>query len=124
MNRRSPELMNVFAAAGGIGELAAKLGLSRQAVGIWHKVPFKHLNRVSDITGIPRQLIRPDLFDDERLILQMFDRGMNTADIARALQTSEASVAFALARSLEGRREKVGTDSPAAAVNEPPMEDR
>jgi len=116
--------MNVFAAVGGIGALAAKLGLSRQAVAIWHRVPIKHLNKVSEITGIPRQMIRPDMFDDELLIVRMFDQGMNTADIARALQTSEASVAFALARSLEGRREKVGTDSPVAAVNEPPVEDR
>jgi hypothetical protein len=124
MNKRSPELMNVFAAAGGIGALAEKLGLSRQAVAIWHRVPIKHLNKVSDVTGIPRQIIRPDMFDDERLILTMFDRGMNTADIARALQTTESSVAFALARSLEGRREKVGSDSPVAAVNEPSVENR
>ena len=124
MNKRSPELMNVFAAVGGVGALALKLGLSRQAVAVWHRVPFKHLNRVSELTGLPRQLIRPDLFDDERLILQMFDRGMNTADIARALQTTEASVAFALARSLEDRREKVGTDTAVAPVNEPPVENR
>lgn len=116
--------MNVFAASGGVGTLARSLGLSRQAVAVWHRVPFKHLNKVSDLTGIPRQLIRPDLFDDERLIVQMFDRGLNTADIAKALQTTEASVAFALARSLEGRREKVGSDSPVAPVDEPPVEDR
>jgi len=124
MNKRSPELMNVFAAAGGVGALALRLGLSRQAVAVWHRVPLKHLNKVSELTSLPRQLIRPDLFDDERLILQMFDRGMNTADIARALQTTEASVAFALARSLEDRREKVGTDTAAAPVNEPTVEDR
>ena len=116
--------MNVFAAAGGVGALALRLGLSRQAVAVWHRVPLKHLNKVSELTSLPRQLIRPDLFDDERLILQMFDRGMNTADIARALQTTEASVAFALARSLEDRREKVGTDTAAAPVNEPTVEDR
>lgn len=114
--------MNVFAAVGGIGALAAKIKLSRQAVAIWHRVPIKHLNTVSLVTGIPRQMIRPDLFDDELLIVRMFDQGMNTADIARALQTTEASVAFALARSLEGRREKIGNNPAAAAVSEPSVE--
>jgi len=65
MKHRHPSLVDVFVAVGGASELARQLGISRQAVGIWVMVPIKHLRAVSKITGIPRQQLRPDLYDDK-----------------------------------------------------------
>tara|TARA_R110000868_G_scaffold49026_4_gene158420 strand:- start:216 stop:407 length:192 start_codon:yes stop_codon:yes gene_type:complete len=63
MKRRPHSLVDVFAATGSMSELARQLGLTRQAVGLWDKVPLKHLRAVSKMTGIPRQQLRPDLYE-------------------------------------------------------------
>jgi len=63
MKQRHPSLVDVFVAVGGIAELARQLNVTRQAVSLWDKVPLKHLRAVSKMTGIPRQQLRPDLYD-------------------------------------------------------------
>lgn len=63
MKHRHPILVDVFVAVGGAVELAKRLGITRQAVNLWPMVPLKHLKAVSEITGIPRQQLRPDLYD-------------------------------------------------------------
>lgn len=47
---------------GGVVALSFGLGLSRSAVSQWDKVPLDRVNDVSRLTGIPRELIRPDVF--------------------------------------------------------------
>ena len=47
-------------------ELARALGLTRQAIYQWDRVPSKHVLRVEKITGVPRQRLRPDLYPTER----------------------------------------------------------
>lgn len=39
-------------------------GLSTAAVSQWKRVPKKHLKTVSELTGIPAQDLRPDLFSE------------------------------------------------------------
>lgn len=63
MKQRHPSLVDALVAAGGIAELARQLGVTRQAVSLWDKIPLKHLRAVSEMTGIPRQQLRPDLYD-------------------------------------------------------------
>jgi hypothetical protein len=63
MKYRNPLLLDAIVAAGGIAELARQLGVTRQAVSLWDKIPLKHLRAVSKMTGIPRQQLRPDLYD-------------------------------------------------------------
>jgi DNA-binding transcriptional regulator YdaS (Cro superfamily) len=63
MKQRHPSLVDALVAAGGIAELARQLGVTRQAVSLWDKIPLKHLRAVSKMTGIPRQQLRPDLYD-------------------------------------------------------------
>jgi hypothetical protein len=62
MKQRPPELMDVILAVGGLSELSRRLGLTRQAVSHWNKVPFKYLRTISEMTGIPREKLRPDLY--------------------------------------------------------------
>jgi DNA-binding transcriptional regulator YdaS (Cro superfamily) len=63
MKHRHPSLVDALVAAGGVSELARQLGLTRQAVSFWDKIPIKHLRAVSKITGIHSRQLRPDLYE-------------------------------------------------------------
>ncbi len=49
-------------AAGGVVALSLKLGLSRGAASQWSCIPSKHVVHVEEITGVPREVLRPDLY--------------------------------------------------------------
>lgn len=55
-------LGDVIRAAGGVSALAKALRVERQAVSKWKRVPLGRVVKVSQITGIPREKIRPDLY--------------------------------------------------------------
>lgn len=64
MSRRMPEpgvALAIEAVGGSIPRLAQKLGLSRQAIHRWRRIPAERLPDVVRITGIPAQKLRPDL---------------------------------------------------------------
>lgn len=65
MKRKDRILADVFASVGTAAALGALLGVSRSAVSQWRQVPLRHLREVSQITGIPRRELRPDLYDEE-----------------------------------------------------------
>lgn len=62
--KRTTELISVILHYGSLKALAKELGLSLQAVSKWDRVPFKHLSKISRESGIPRQILRPDLYED------------------------------------------------------------
>jgi Bacterial toxin YdaS len=47
---------------GGRARLAEALGINRQAIFFWERVPIRHLDRIEKLTGIPREDLRPDIF--------------------------------------------------------------
>jgi DNA-binding transcriptional regulator YdaS (Cro superfamily) len=49
-----------------IGKLAKKLGISRQAIYQWEKVPAERVPEVARITGVSRHILRRDLYDSVR----------------------------------------------------------
>ncbi len=49
-------------AAGGYTALGRKLGITGEAIMQWHEVPVKRLILVERVTGVPRELLRPDLY--------------------------------------------------------------
>lgn len=51
-------------AAGGAAKLGTALGITRQAVEDWDKVPPKHVLRVEQLSGVSRYLLRPDIYGD------------------------------------------------------------
>ncbi len=42
--------------------IAARLGITRQAISLWTEVPWNRVLVVSEITGRPPHLIRPDIY--------------------------------------------------------------
>jgi len=63
--KRTTELIAVLRYYGGVNAMARTFELSRQAISKWDQVPFKHLSRIAKETGIPRQRLRPDLYEDD-----------------------------------------------------------
>jgi DNA-binding transcriptional regulator YdaS (Cro superfamily) len=53
--------------AGGTTALANKLGISKQAVSMWKKIPAERVIAIEAATGIPREELRPDLYRPSRL---------------------------------------------------------
>lgn len=47
--------------AGGATALSARIGVSRQAVRQWKRVPLRHLKAVEEASGVSRRKLRPDV---------------------------------------------------------------
>lgn len=58
------------------------------------------------------------------VVLALFDKGEDTAQMSKAFQVREASVANLLARALEERRAKTGNHTASPAVHEQTVEGR
>jgi DNA-binding transcriptional regulator YdaS (Cro superfamily) len=50
-------------AAGSKAKLARALGITRSAISQWNRIPVNRVVEVESITGIPRQELRPDVFN-------------------------------------------------------------
>jgi DNA-binding transcriptional regulator YdaS (Cro superfamily) len=62
-------------AAGGLRPLARKLGIGHTAVFQWRKIPLHHLFRVEEITGLSREELRPDIFQQARPVRKFVEQG-------------------------------------------------
>ncbi len=60
--RKTPGLIKAIEAAGSMAELARLIGVSKQAVWMWHTVPLNQILAVEKATGIPREELRPDMY--------------------------------------------------------------
>jgi len=53
----------IKAERGRLTKLAMALGVTPAAIGQWGKVPADRVVPISEATGIPRQELRPDLYE-------------------------------------------------------------
>lgn len=60
---RDPGLARAIDKAGGVAELARKIGIAQPSVSNWNRVPAQRVIAVEAATGISRRELRPDLFD-------------------------------------------------------------
>jgi DNA-binding transcriptional regulator YdaS (Cro superfamily) len=61
-----PILKEAAQRAGGLTALAEGIGLSRSAVYQWRgRIPAERVPAISNVTGIPKSRLRPDLYPDE-----------------------------------------------------------
>jgi len=56
------KIRHVVDKAGGSTKLAYALGLRPPAIYGWTRVPSRFVDKVSELTGIPPQELRPDLY--------------------------------------------------------------
>jgi TorA maturation chaperone TorD len=59
---RDSGLDKAIRAAGGIGALARKIGISQPSVSNWARVPAERVLSVEAVTGVSRAILRPDLY--------------------------------------------------------------
>lgn len=62
---RDPGLEAAINAAGGVSELARRLGISQPSVSNWNRIPPERVLSVETVTNIHRSILRPDLYGDE-----------------------------------------------------------
>ncbi|MCK1546540.1 molecular chaperone TorD family protein [Bradyrhizobium sp. 147] len=77
---RDDGLDRAIDAAGGIAQLARKIGISQPSVSNWTRVPAQRVVAVETATGIPRNDLRPDLYSEEAVPAGLID----PVDAARA----------------------------------------
>src|SRR5215813_9042725 len=62
---RDPGLSEALRVAGGVSELARKIGISQPSISNWTRVPADRVRAVEAATGVNRTVLRPDLFQSE-----------------------------------------------------------
>ena len=72
-------LQQAIRAAGGVTELARRIGISQPSVSNWSRVPAERVLTVEAITGVERAVLRPDLYGEGQSAA-----GVDEVDLARA----------------------------------------
>ena len=62
---RDSGLQHAIEAAGGVGALARLLGIAQPSVSNWQRVPAERVLSVEALTGVPRSVLRADLYPRE-----------------------------------------------------------
>lgn len=62
---RDTGLSEAIRAAGGVGALAQKIGISQPSVSNWTRVPAERVVAIEALTGVARAVLRPDLYGED-----------------------------------------------------------
>jgi TorA maturation chaperone TorD len=65
---RDASLSRAIDAAGGVAQLARKIGIARPSVSNWSRVPAERVIAVEAVTGVPRKELRPDLYGEKDVV--------------------------------------------------------
>ena len=79
-------------AAGGVTELARRLGISQPSVSNWTRVPAERVLLIEQLTGVSRAVLRPDLYQAENAAEVSTDFDLDEVDAARAWEYSLLAV--------------------------------
>jgi TorA maturation chaperone TorD len=90
---RDQGLAEAIHAAGGVGALARKIGIAQPSVSNWSRIPAERVIAVEDATGVPRTVLRPDLYSGQPA------DPTDDIDVARAQQYALLAVLLARAPS-------------------------
>jgi TorA maturation chaperone TorD len=94
---RDQGLDEAIRAAGGVTELARRIGISQPSVSNWERIPAERVLSVEAATGVARNVLRPDLFGVESVEV----RAPDEVDAARAQEY--ALLATLLARAPDAK---------------------
>lgn len=81
---RDPGLARAIDKAGGVAELARKIGIAQPSVSNWNRVPAQRVIAVEAATGISRRELRPDLYDESEGVIA--EHAVDPVDAGRAHQ--------------------------------------
>jgi TorA maturation chaperone TorD/DNA-binding transcriptional regulator YdaS (Cro superfamily) len=81
---RDPGLARAIDKAGGVAELARKIGIAQPSVSNWNQVPAQRVIAVEAATGVSRRELRPDLYDESELAVA--EHVVDPVDAGRAHQ--------------------------------------
>jgi len=82
-------------AAGGVSELARKIGIAQPSVSNWTRIPAERVLAVEEITGVNRKVLRPDLYSEQN--------SRETDEVTAARAQEYALLAAMLARAPDAR---------------------
>ena len=91
---RDQGLDHAIRAAGGVSELARRIGISQPSISNWNRIPAERVTAIEAATGVGRQLLRPDLYGEAQLA------DLNDSDAGRAREY--AFLATLLSRAPDG----------------------
>jgi TorA maturation chaperone TorD/DNA-binding transcriptional regulator YdaS (Cro superfamily) len=77
---RDAGLERAIDAAGGVAELARKIGIAQPSVSNWERVPAQRVIAVEGATGVSRKALRPDLYSESAVP----DHAVDPIDAGRA----------------------------------------
>jgi len=98
---RDPGLNQAISAAGGVGALARKIGISQPSVSNWTRVPAERVLLVESTTGIDRTLLRPDLYGLREAATPGATGAIDEIDVARAQEYALLAVLLGRAPSAD-----------------------
>ena len=96
-------------AAGGIAQLARKIGIAQPSVSNWSKVPAERVIAVEAATGVSRKQLRPDLYTE----LAVPHDGVDPVDAGRAQEYAllGALLSYAPSNALLGQIARLRDDA-------------
>ena len=94
---REPGLEEAIRAAGGVSELARRIGIAQPSVSNWDRIPAERVIAVETATGVSRAILRPDLYDERPVVNDDVD------DIGAARAREYALLASLLMRTPDRR---------------------
>jgi TorA maturation chaperone TorD len=77
---RDAGLERAIDAAGGVAQLARRIGVAQPSVSNWNRVPAQRVIAVESATGVPRKVLRPDLYSEPAVT----DDSVDPIDAGRA----------------------------------------
>ncbi|WGD49433.1 molecular chaperone TorD family protein [Bradyrhizobium sp. CB1650] len=92
---RDAGLDRAINAAGGVAQLARKIGISQPSVSSWRMIPAQRVVAVEAATGVPRTELRPDLYSERKVSQDSID----PIDVARAQEYTLLAALLAAAPS-------------------------
>ena len=94
---RDAGLDDAVRAAGGVSELARKIGISQPSVSNWARVPAERVLIVETTTGVDRKILRPDLYEKPG------ENSRESDEVSSARAQEYALLAAMLARAPDAR---------------------
>ena len=110
---RDAGLDQAIEAAGGIAQLARRIGIAQPSVSNWYRVPAARVIAVEAATGVSRNLLRPDLYSEQTTKDPAVDpvdgaRAQEYALLAALLSSAPSSALLAQLAQLRGDETPLG----------------